>query len=86
VIDAMRQLQQRVRAASTSRAPDPKMDAYLEKVARHAYKVTDQEVAALLTGGHSEDEIFERTIDVALGAGLEGYAAGLGALEKAGGG
>src|SRR2546429_3179918 len=47
-------------------APAP----YVEKVARHAYPVTDADVAALPDGGYSEDAIFEIPLSAALGAGM----------------
>src|SRR5262245_9172509 len=48
----------------------PALKPYVEKVARFAYKVTDQDIQALRQKGHSEDAIFEITISAALGAGL----------------
>jgi alkylhydroperoxidase family enzyme len=55
--------------------------AYLDKVARHAYKVTDEDVEALLAAGYSEDQIFEATVSCALGAGLRRLEAGLSAID-----
>jgi alkylhydroperoxidase family enzyme len=52
-------------------AAPPVMDAYLEKVRLHAYRITDADVETLRAGGLSEDEIFEHTVAVAIGAGLE---------------
>jgi alkylhydroperoxidase family enzyme len=46
------------------------MDAYLEKVHLHAYKVTDADVEALKAAGLSEDEIFEQTVAAAIAEGL----------------
>jgi hypothetical protein len=46
------------------------MDAYLEKVRQHAYRVTDADVEALKAAGLSEDEIFEQTVAAAIGQGL----------------
>src|ERR1019366_5705458 len=43
------------------------MEAYVKKVALHAYKVTDEDIAQLQI---SEDAIFEITLSVALGAGM----------------
>jgi alkylhydroperoxidase family enzyme len=51
------------------RAPEV-MDAYLEKVRRHAYKVTDADVEGLKAAGLSEDQIFEQTVAAAIGEGL----------------
>ena len=44
--------------------------AFVDKIAFHAYKVTDKDVENLKTKGYSEDEIFEITVSAALGAGL----------------
>ena len=54
--------------------------AYIDKVARHAYKVTDDDVAALRAAGYSEDQIFEATVGCALGACLHRLDAGLQAI------
>jgi alkylhydroperoxidase family enzyme len=43
---------------------------YVEKVALHAYKVTDEDVEAVKRAGYSEDEIFEATSAAAVGAAL----------------
>jgi hypothetical protein len=55
--------------------------AYVDKVARHAYRVTDEEVEALGRAGYSEDAIFEITASVALAAGLGRLERGLAALK-----
>jgi len=54
---------------------------YLDKVALHAYKVTDEDVEALREAGYSEDQIFEATVSCALGACLRRLEAGLTAVE-----
>jgi hypothetical protein len=41
--------------------------ALIEKVARHAYKVTDEDVASAKAAGVSEDELFELVVCAALG-------------------
>lgn len=43
---------------------------YVEKVAKHAYRVTDEDVEALKRAGYSEDAIFEVTAAAALGAAI----------------
>ena len=53
---------------------------YVEKVARHAYLVTDGDVAALRDAGHSEEAIFEITLSAALGAGMARLERGVAAL------
>ncbi len=47
----------------------PDLEAFVDTVARHAYKVTDRMVAELLAGGHTEDELFEVILAAAVGAG-----------------
>jgi hypothetical protein len=56
--------------------------ALVEKIERHAYKVTDEDVAAL-KAAHSDDEIFEIVVAASLGSALERLRAGLRALEEA---
>jgi alkylhydroperoxidase family enzyme len=67
-------------SAQPERPAPPELASYLEKVRRHAYKVTDRDVQALKDAGISEDQIFEHTISVAVAAGLERLDAGLGVL------
>ena len=55
--------------------------AYVRKVADEAYKVIDEDVAALAAAGFTEDEIFEATVHAAVGAGLRRMDAGLRALR-----
>jgi alkylhydroperoxidase family enzyme len=57
------------------------MEAYLGKVRRHAYRVTDADVDAL-RAERSEDAIFEATVSVAVAAGLERLDAALAALGE----
>ena len=64
-------------AAQPDREAPPEFAAYLDKVRRNAYKVTDQDVQALKDAGYSEDLIFEQTVSVAVGAGLERLEAAL---------
>ena len=63
-IEELRAVTRRVPAAPEA------MDTYLEKVRRHAYRVTDADVEALKAAGLSEDEIFEQTVAAAIGEGL----------------
>jgi hypothetical protein len=60
------------------------LESYVHKVARYAYKVTDDDVEELKARGYSEDEIFEITISAALGAGLVRMEKGLGVLKGGG--
>jgi alkylhydroperoxidase family enzyme len=54
---------------------------YIEKVAQHAYKVTDADIEALQQAGYSEDAIFEITVSAALGAAMGRLERGLAALK-----
>ena len=54
---------------------------YVDKVAHHAYKVTDEDVGALQRAGTSDDALFEVTIAAALGAALGRLECGLAALR-----
>jgi alkylhydroperoxidase family enzyme len=58
--------------------------AYVEKVARHAYKVVDGDVEELRAAGYSEDAIFEATLASALGAARSRLERGLAAVEGLG--
>jgi alkylhydroperoxidase family enzyme len=76
-------LDPRVRRAAAERAEVPEaLRGYLDKVARHAYKVTDEDVEALRAAGYSEDQIFEATVSCALGACLRRLEAGLSAIDR----
>lgn len=57
---------------------------YVDTVARHAYQVTDDDLAALQRAGYSEDAIFEVTLAAAAGAGLARLERGLAALRGGG--
>ena len=54
----------------------------IEKVHRHAYKVTDEEIAAL-QAKYADDQLFEIIVSAALGASRQRLSAGLRALEEA---
>jgi len=71
VVDGPGELDPRVRRAAFAGDDVPaSAAAYVEKVRAHAYKVTDEDVAALRAAGWTEEAIFELTIATALGAGL----------------
>ena len=44
--------------------------AFVDKVLRHAYKVTDGDIERLRDAGYSEDAVFETIVCAAVGAGL----------------
>ena len=53
---------------------------YVDKIALHAYKVTDADIDVLLEAGYSEDAIFELTLSAALSAGMVRIKSGMSAL------
>lgn len=82
-VDTPEQLRRAVveRAAGTRDGVPEALRPYVDKVANHAYKVTDQDVAALKAAGHSDDTIFEITVAAAVGAALHRVARGMAALR-----
>jgi alkylhydroperoxidase family enzyme len=70
-------------AVATGRDVPAELEAYADKVARHAYRVTDADTAALRKAGYSDNAIFEITVAVALGAGLLRRDVGIAAIEGA---
>ena len=64
-------------AGQPSREAPAYFGPYLEKVRRHAYRMTDGDIQRLTDAGYSEDVIFEQTVSVAVAAGLERLAAAL---------
>jgi alkylhydroperoxidase family enzyme len=55
----------------------------IHKVAKHAYRVTDDDIAAARTSGVSEDQIFELMVCAAIGQATRQYDAAVAALEAA---
>jgi len=70
------------REAIAAGEPPDELAPYLDKVTRHAYKVTDDDVARLRAAGYDEDAIFEATLAAALGAARLRLRKGLAALEE----
>jgi hypothetical protein len=58
----------------------PELASYIDKVARHAYKVTDADVASL-QASHSQDTLFEVTVAATVGAALHRLERGMAALR-----
>lgn len=50
------------------------------KVARHAHRVTDEDVAATRAAGLTEDQVFEVVVSAAVGAAVRQHDAALAAL------
>ena len=61
---------------------DP-LSSLIDKVAKHAYKVTDEDIAAARASGLSEDQIFEIVVCAAVGQATRQYDTALAALEAA---
>jgi len=55
----------------------------IDKVARQPTRVTDEDIAAVLASGESEDQIFELVVCAAIGAATRQYETALHALEEA---
>src|SRR5262245_5333631 len=68
-------------AAARGQVPDD-LRALVEKVHKHAYKVTDEEIAELRKR-YSDDELFEVIVAAAVGAAGERLDRALRALEEA---
>ena len=69
------------RAAGARDGVPPALTHYVDTVARHAYRVTDADVASLQAAGLSDDGIFEITVAAAVGAALHRLERGLAALR-----
>lgn len=70
-------------ALATGRDIPVELERYANKVARHAYRVTDRDLDELRAAGYDDDAIFEITVAVALGVGLHRRDVGLAAIESA---
>jgi alkylhydroperoxidase family enzyme len=57
--------------------------ALVDKVARHAFRVTDEDVTDARESGLSEDEVFEIVVCAAVGQATRQYDTALAALEAA---
>jgi len=80
ILEGLKEMRAQVAAGA---APRERLAAYLGKVERHAYKVTDEEVAALLGDGCTEDEIYQATMYRAMSAGIDRFEIGVRALRGA---
>jgi alkylhydroperoxidase family enzyme len=67
---------------AAARAPVPQeLTVFVDRIAQHAYEVTDDDVQGLRRAGYSEQAIFEIAASAALGAGLARLERGLAALR-----
>jgi alkylhydroperoxidase family enzyme len=69
-------------AAADGTSVPADLQTLVDKIHRHAYKVTDEDFARLRTT-YSDDQMFEIVVSAALGASRKRLFAGLAALEKA---
>jgi hypothetical protein len=70
------------RAAADGRGVPAELQAVVDKIHRHAYKVTDEDIAELQKR-YGDDELFEIIVSASLGASHARLVAGLHALEQA---
>ena len=82
--DGTASLAQRRAAFNNTGAPGP-LSALIDKVARHAYTVTDEDISAVRATGLSEDHIFDVVVCAAIGQATRQYDAALAALEAVAG-
>jgi hypothetical protein len=59
------------------------LDTLIDKAAKHAYRVTDEDITAAKRSGLSEDQVFEIVVCAAIGQATRQYDAALAALEAA---
>jgi hypothetical protein len=57
----------------------------VDKVVRHAYRVTDEDITAARVSGLSEDQVFEIVVCAAIGQATRQYDTALAALEAVAG-
>ena len=71
------------RAAFGDRGLDEPLASLVNKVANHAWRVTDEDITGALASGRSEDQIFEIVVCAAIGQATRQYDATLAALAAA---
>jgi hypothetical protein len=71
------------RAAFSNTGLGEPLSALVDKVARHAHKVTDEDIDRSRVSGLSEDEIFEIVVCAAVGQATRQYDRAFAALEAA---
>jgi alkylhydroperoxidase family enzyme len=59
------------------------LSTLIDKVAKHAHKITDEDFAAARASGLSEDQIFEIVVCAAVGQATRQYDTALAALKAA---
>ena len=75
-------------AAATGAVAEPGLEelgdaaGLVDKVARRAYTVTDEDIALAKRGGYTEAEVFDLIVSAAVGAGLARRAVGRSAVDR----
>jgi len=59
------------------------LSTLIDKVAKRAYTVTDEDIAAATASGFSDDQIFEMVVCAAIGQATRQYNTAVAALEAA---
>jgi hypothetical protein len=70
-------------AAFDNAALDGPLKILIDKVARHAFKVTNEDISAVRASGRSEDAVFELVVCAAIGQANRQYEAAIAALDAA---
>ena len=70
------------RAAAEGRGVPAGLQALVDKIHRHAYEVTDDDITRL-RAKYDDDQMFEIVVSAALGASCQRLLAGLEALDEA---
>jgi hypothetical protein len=71
------------RAAFDNAEVSEPLSTLIQKVAKHAYNVTDEDIVAARALGLSEDQIFEIVVCAAIGQATRQYDTAFAALEAA---
>jgi alkylhydroperoxidase family enzyme len=69
------------RAAFNNSSLSEPLGGLVDKVARHAYRVTDEDITAAKASGLTEDQLFEIVVCAAVGQATRQYDTALAALE-----
>ena len=71
------------RAAFNNSGVAVPLGTLVDKVAKHAYRVTDEDITAAKVSGLSEDQVFEIVVCAAVGQAIRQYETALAALKDA---
>jgi hypothetical protein len=69
------------RAAFNNSGLGEPLGALVDKVARHAYRVIDEDIASARVSGLSEDQVFEIVVCAAIGQATRQYDTAIAALD-----